>query len=295
MKLSRSILSVGSAAALSLLLFSGAGAQPRPEVLTNEKIIELYNLGIGEDVVVAKINQSQCRCDTSTTALQRLQAAKIPKGIIIAMLNATAPSSESAKEKNVNGEVMAETQSAASSTEAALRSITEPGIYIYADGKMTYIEPSVFSASKTGGWSSALTYGLKKSKVRAVLRGNSANIQLTNRLPEFYFVFSLEHRNQGAVMGGFYGYAATSPNEFVLLSMRMKDKTREVTLGEFGRGQVQTGVKDSEVRDFSFEKVRPGVYRVVPKNDLAPGEYCFHYAGSAQGTKIFDFGITRSL
>lgn len=274
-----------SICAILLLTFT-AYAQPKREVLTNDKVVELSKLGLGDEIVVAKIRQSECRCDTSMAALQKLKAAGVSQKVIMAMLDTTAGFSDSP-----GAAVSPKVVTAAAPSDSLLRDISEPGIYIVDNGQTTFIEPSVFSASKTGGWSSALTYGIKKSKVRAVLRGASANTQIVNNRPEFYFVFSLAHRDSAAVMSGFGGYNATSPNEFVLLAMRMKDKTREVTLGEFGMGQVSTGVKDGEVREFSFEKIKPGVYKVVPKTDLALGEYCFHYAGSATGTKVFDFSI----
>jgi len=50
------------------------------------------------------------------------------------------------------------------------------------------------------------------------------------------------------------------------------------------------------MRDFSFENVRQGVFKVVPKADLEPGEYCFFYAGTPRGLgfgggKVFDFSV----
>jgi hypothetical protein len=53
----------------------------------------------------------------------------------------------------------------------------------------------------------------------------------------------------------------------------------------------------------TIERLEAGVYRVVPKEPLAAGEYCFFYAAgassfAASGTgKLFDFGVdpdTRS-
>ena len=51
---------------------------------------------------------------------------------------------------------------------------------------------------------------------------------------------------------------------------------------------------DKAARDFTYEKLAPGVYKVTPKEDLAPGEYGFYNGGGAGpsgGAKIFDFGI----
>ena len=59
-----------------------------------------------------------------------------------------------------------------------------------------------------------------------------------------------------------------------------------------------TGARDKDIVGYAFEKIRPGVFKVVPKTDLAPGEYCFFFAGTPQGFgfaggKVFDFSIPK--
>jgi hypothetical protein len=50
---------------------------------------------------------------------------------------------------------------------------------------------------------------------------------------------------------------------------------------------------------FSSERIRSGMYKVTPKQDLKSGEYAFimatRGAGSATGTTvvIYDFGVDR--
>ncbi|HEV2178277.1 MAG TPA: hypothetical protein VGW33_13920 [Terriglobia bacterium] len=48
--------------------------------------------GLGEDIVVAKIQASPCDFDTSPTALSDLKAAGVSNGVILAMVKAHAPS-----------------------------------------------------------------------------------------------------------------------------------------------------------------------------------------------------------
>lgn len=176
--------------------------------------------------------------------------------------------------------------------EKHLKQIAEPGIYLFEDGKMSMFEPAVYSGTKGSFWKTALTYGIAKSKIRAIVRGKSANMQVSSRRPEFYFVFSREFSNPGAVMSGFGGYSATSPNEFMMIAMVVKGNSREATVGEFGAFSSSTGVADKEIREYSFEKIKPGLYKVVPKTDLTPGEYCFFYAGTGgAGGKVFDFSV----
>jgi hypothetical protein len=281
-----------------LILFScqfaiTVNAQTKREVLTNAKIIELVNLGLGDGLIVQKIKQSECRCDTSSGGLKQLKAAKVSDEVIMAMLGNPA-NDENMNPDNKNTAKKIDENTATTDQAKALKQIAEPGIYLFGDGKMTFIEPTVFSGSKNSILGSALTYGIKKSKIRAVVRGLSANLQITNSQPEFWFVFNPEYRDSGAVMAGnFYGYAATSPAEFMLVKMDQKKNSRETVIGEYGVfSGISTGTPDKYVHEYAFEKVKTGIYKVTPKTKLENGEYCFYYASMTGGTgKLFDFSL----
>jgi hypothetical protein len=281
------------ALACLLLCFSTTHAQR--ETLTNAKIVELVRLGFDEEIIIEKIRQSECRCDTSTEALAKLKVAKVSKAVILAMLNAEAGNksvSENLSGKNQSPANPVNSVKPGGTDNPLLSQFTEPGIYLFEDGRATAIEPTVYSGTKSSFLGTALTYGIKKAKIRAVIRGKSANQQVKSARPEFYFVFSREYGNAGAVMSGFAGYAATSPAEFVLVTMKVKDNTREAVLGEVGAFSASTGAPDKFIREFSFEKIKPGVFKVVPKADLTAGEYCFYYAGAGgAASKVFDFSV----
>ena len=65
---------------------------------------------------------------------------------------------------------------------------------------------------------------------------------------------------------------------------------------------ASSGTDQKANTGFSFTKLRPGVYKVVPDAALAPGEYCFlsstgmgaFGAGSAGATRLFDFSVVPS-
>lgn len=266
-------------------------AQTKREVITNTNIIELVKLGLSENVIIEKIRQSECQCSTDTNALTALKAAKVPDAIIMAMLGSFKNEAAQPSDVPANSVVNAQIQT---TSAKALSQINEPGIYLFENDEMKLIEPSVFSGAKTNMFLGALTYGLKSTKIRAVVRGKSANLQVSKAQPEFYFVFNPEYRNSGAAMAGaFYGYAATSPAEFMLVKMNQKDKSRETVVGEIGAFSGTSGAPDKYVREFNFEKIKTGIYKVTPKINLGDGEYCFYYAASASsGTgKVFDFSV----
>src|SRR5258708_37391827 len=72
--------------ALTITLFLLATPLLAAEVLDNAAIIRLVSAGLGGDVIVLKIEQSQVTFDTSTDGLIALKEAHVPDLVIRAML-----------------------------------------------------------------------------------------------------------------------------------------------------------------------------------------------------------------
>lgn len=66
------------------------------EVLTNESIVSMVKAGFSESVILAKIRASGGKFDTSTDALVKLKAEKVPDKVIEAMLAGGAPAANAA-------------------------------------------------------------------------------------------------------------------------------------------------------------------------------------------------------
>ena len=175
----------------------------------------------------------------------------------------------------------------------------EAGIYVDMGNSQepVELEPTVFTQGKTGGvFTSAMTYGIKKMKWKAVVRGRRANLRVRGTQPTFYFYFE-RSQNTGGAFSGWMG-SASSPNEFVLARMEQTDSARELVVGEFGAFGGDTGTRSEDTVDLKIEKLGPGVYRATPATPLEVGhEYCLFYAAGANamgaGTagKLFDFGV----
>lgn len=306
---------------LSIMVFVPNDAKAQ-EVLTNANIIELVKAGLSEDIILTKIQQSVCKCDISTRGLLELQAARVPDSIIRLMVQqggkstsgtvASAPASGAAEapgqrvaapqpgKGSVSDSMLDAPKSklpADDGVSAAISQISSPGIFLYEDGNIREIDPTSFSGTKMNPLVSGLTGGLKKTDYLAKVQRSTSNTPVKGSRPIFYFVFNPEIKVTGAVMSGFWGMPATSPAEFTMVRMTGKKGTRQVALGTFSAWTgVETGPKDKDVRQFSFEKVRDGLYRVVTGEDLTAGEYCFFYAGNVAGLgvaggKIFDFTV----
>ena len=285
---------------LLLLGSSLVTAQETAEVLTNEKVVTMVKAGLPANIVVNKIRTSKTNFNTSTDELIRLQQVRLPAEIINAMLEATNKEAAVISRTGAGDTTKTDPHDPASAHEA--------GIYFYEekDGKrqMVQLEPSISTQSKSGGFfKSAMTYGIAKIKSKAVLSNRDARLQLDTARPVFYFYF--EVKNSGlSTSGNIYSGSSTSPNEFVLVKMDQKKNGRELVVGQANVFGAESGTLDKYARPFDYEKLGPGVYKVVPRVDLEDGEYGFFYGGTTPivgygyfgagvSPKIFDFGINR--
>lgn len=301
MRISKNVLIY--AVLLSCFVLSSS-VKAQDETMTNQEVISLVKAGLSNSLIINKIHSSKNNFSLSADSMIDLKKAGVSDDVISAMLDAKNGQGGFSDSQPAAPQPQPQPQGASTATsedDKALKQVDEPGIYILENGKMLLIEPTVFSGTKTNPLGGIMTYGIKKTKMRAKVRGKAANMQISAAQPVFYFVFNPEYKNSGATMAGgmWWGLPATSPAEFMMVEMAVKDASREAVVGEYGTfSGMSTGARDKDVREYSFQKLRPGVYRVVPKSNLAPGEYCFYYAATISGLgigggKIFDFGIKK--
>lgn len=280
---------------LLLISFVSLAAQTQApalkETVTNQTVIDLVAAKLPADVIITKIQTSPTEFDLSTPGLVSLNRAGVPSEVIKAMMQkstALAPgpaaSAPSPAPTDVNDPA----------------SSHDPGIWAYvSDGrrqKMVMLEPTVYSEGKSGGvFKSAMTYGIAKVKWKAVVRNAHSNIRINDADAAFYFYF--EETGVGLSHASFGG--TSTPNEFTLLRFDVKSESRETTVMKANAFGASTGTDDKASIGFDFEKLRPGVYKVKPKNPLQSGEYCFigagignaFAAGAATANRLFDFGV----
>jgi hypothetical protein len=256
--------------------------------MNSQDVIKMVSAGLSEDVIIGAIRKvAKPDFDLTPDGLIALSKAGVSTGIIRAMQGGNDTSAPSAS------------STAAFVNPFSTRSVEgrEAGIYFKDADKMTQLEPSAFSGGKSGNmFVSGLTYGVKKTKWKALVRSPRASQRILMATPEFYFYF--EARGAGLSNSAFASFAgASSPNEFVLVKMDRSGNQREVTVGEFGITGTSSGTASHDSIDLNVEKISPGSYRVTPKDPLKPGEYCFFYASgssmfaAAGRGKLFDFGI----
>lgn len=269
-----------------------AVAQEPVEIMDNAAIMALHRMGLGADVMVAKIQAAPSRFDTSMNALKELNAAGVPDSVIAAMLKAGGTA------RNANADPAAVAELGAAMPR-------ESGVYLdeapEQGHRLVAIEPTVYTQAKSGGFfKSAMTYGIAKVKSKAVLPGDRAQLRLTNAKPVFYFYFGTNTGNLNQAAAIFA--VATNPNEFVLVRLQVRKNTRELIVGQANAFGAQGGIQDEVSQPFESQKIAAGLYKVTPKAGLAPGEYCFLYGGATPvatygfagpmgGGKVYDFGL----
>ncbi|MGZ3874884.1 MAG: hypothetical protein ACXVJD_18330 [Mucilaginibacter sp.] len=282
-------------------------AQAKPETLTNANIVSLFKAGLSKSVVLTTIQNANTSFDTSTNGIIDLKQKGVPEDVIEAMINKTS------KGTAVTGGMVPLTpaqlgsmpaQSGGGALDPNNLGALEPGIY-YLDesaGQLIQMDGSVFSQMKMGsGILTAISYGVAKTKAKAVLSSAQANFRISSKTPTFYFIFP--HTQGGnfasqSSSGSWYS-DATSPNEFLLVRFKVKEKSREIVTGSYGTySGFSGGIDDDNKVAFRSEKVSPGIYKVYLENVLTDREYAFMFAGTAQtvqgGTtsqKAFDFSV----
>jgi hypothetical protein len=266
---------------ISILIYGTLSAQNN-EVLTNETVTTLLSKGLSPSIIISKIKTSKTNFDVSIDALIKLKDQQVPDDVVNAMVEA------SGNKDNVQGNI--------NDPDA----VHESGIYYLIKQQdktqMTFVEPTVCSQTKYGsGMLTSMTYGIAKTKTRAVIDGGMARLQLDDKKPVFYFYFDAKTNSLNSSSSWFTG--SSSPNEFVLVKMDVKEKNRNFVIGSGNAYSGTTfGVDEDYKVAFDIEKVKPGVYKVTPKTEQLSGEYCFLFAGSTSamgggGQKVFDFGI----
>jgi len=286
----------GAFLALMLAVFMPARARAQAAApLTNDDVIKMVQAKLPDGVIVAKIKSSPCKFDTSTDSLIKLKQAGISDAVMQAMTEAGVPPASTTAAPAVKqpppdpNDPLAE---------------HDPGIYYVRQNpgghQMTQLEPTAYSGGKmTGMFTTGLTYGIKKTKWKAEVRGGRAKLRITEHAPTFYFYFE----RSGGPANWFGGLS--TPTQFTLARLDPKKDHRELIVGEWGAYRASSGTREKDVVAFDFEKVASGIYKVVTREDLQPGEYCFFYTGQSTpagpmggvgggGGSLFDFGINSA-
>ncbi|MEO8042947.1 MAG: hypothetical protein ABI646_10080 [Acidobacteriota bacterium] len=282
------IISLFVAFVLCISLHSSAVAQG--DAMTNDEVITLTKAGLSPSIIIGKIRSGKSNFDMSTDSLIKLKQAGVSDDIVAAMLEAKSGKSTT----SVSGPSM----SGDPNDPMAKHSY---GIYLYeergGERKMTQLAPNVSAQNRTGGmFTSSLTYGIGKVKIKSNLPGRSANMQITNTQPVFYFYLDITSGGLNTASG-----IPSTPNEFAMIRFNQRSDNREVTIGKANAFGAKGGLSDEYVVQFNAQDLGNGIFKVSSTAPLSKGEYAFYLinsgnsnASSAVGAKFFDFGVNMT-
>ncbi|MCC6541823.1 MAG: hypothetical protein IT225_06350 [Flavobacteriales bacterium] len=247
-------------------------------ILTNNDVMQMAELGMGEAIILSQIENSNNNFDVSTSALMVMKKAGLSDAVIAKVIVAGKNTAQKVVDPN--------------DPLAPHR----PGIYYFNDaGIMVELLPTVTSQNKDKGrLGTALSYGIAKTKLVSRITGDNSRTQLPST-PTFYFYFNQQTSAFDQNTIAYYGFQqATSPNEFTLAALDQVKGVRELETGSMNNYTSEFGIDEKHSRSFTIEQLAPGTYKVSP-DALVNGEYCFVYSGAAPyaGTqqKVYDFGV----
>ncbi len=246
--------------------------QNKKEILTNVEIVKLSKLELSPSAIIAKIKNSSTHFDVSVDALVSLKQDGVNGDVISEMISSsTVEQREIANQKDYRDP----------------KTMRKEGIYYYnksdTSNLFITIDPTVVSGSKSGGVGTAIaqqyTYGIAKSKQTSEIAGAHSRKQIPHVRAKFYF----------------YLAGNLSPNEFALVKLIERKRTRQMIVGSFNAFGGMSGIEAKQKVDFGYDQVAEGIYKVYSKEPFEDGEYCFVYTGATpsifSNNNIYDFGI----
>lgn len=230
-----------------------AGAR-QEQALTNEGVVQMVKLSLGDEVVIAKIGEAKAVAfSTDVTDLEKLKAAGVSAPVIAAILKRNTPAAESAPQKQV---------------------VEVQGVHVGpSDVILCTKEGNLKLASIQGSPSS--TYAYVTVLMYMDYPGLKSDRRIRDRRPSILIMSDSKPT-------GRYFYVHAKPDK--------GDNVRSVKMGRmkmFSVNSIGSPDKDWTITDDVVEE-KPGVWRLTPKQDLKPGEYGLWVGPQGE---MYDFAV----
>jgi hypothetical protein len=269
-----------------VLLVPSVRAQEPAKRFSNQDVVGMVQLGLSDDVIVAKIRSvsatgaEAATFDTSVDGLKALKAANVSDAVIKVMINPAPPPALII---------------AAASAMTVDPNLPPPEIGVYWKDGPTFIlvQGRALTQTRAGGKAgSYFTDGMRNQHWDAYIEGPTSANLVRERHPTFYF----------------YVPDGEDASDYVLIKLNKKGDRREFQIGSFGGVTGgKSGVKRDKEVAYTAQHVGIRVYSVTLLEDVKPGEYAFFMwtgqadtmsgarggnrsGGSASG-RIYDFSV----
>jgi hypothetical protein len=230
-----------------------------PEVgqipFTNAEVIQLKTLNMGDDVIIAKIRAAKdVRFDTDVDDLAQLKDAGISDAVIVAMLDRVAA-----------GSTATTTPVAASARAVTLQTIDEAVDLIPIDG---LLETLVAPFAGVRRW--------------VIFEGISATARITDRRPAVLVRSDRDPHNTWWLIRLGQDRDKDAMNRYVDLE----------SPGTWG-GMISTAPDGDAVVQYDAVEQEPGLWRIIARRELKPGEYGLYAAKGESGAVLYGFGLDK--
>lgn len=298
-------------------IFSQQNVQP--EILTNYSVINMVKKGLGANIILLKIKQSNSNFDVSTEALVFLKDSKVQDEIIVLMIekntqnsngnvavqaifnqNNTAQNINKSQPSNTLSKINNGNKKNSNEVQNIIDNLNGSGIYYFDEETKNYIpvDPTVVSGSEMKANVGAY-FGMGSAVSKSFIDGKEANIQVRyTRRPIFYFYFdssstSLNNSNNksGQVANNYmdqiYNYGnqknskAFTPNDFKFIQLDISRNSRYFKGGKIGLAGATSRISSGYFHTFKYDRLSPNLFKVYFVDDLDKvGQFCFLYAGN---------------
>jgi hypothetical protein len=295
---------------LSIVILAACSILVAQQPLNNDGVIKLVKAGLSDDLIVNTVNAQPSNFDVSPDGIIALKAAGASDKVVNAVVARAAaspappvaPAAPTAPVAPAASPAPGMGMSSNPDDPAGQRDL---GIYLFSDisapgTKLTRLAGTIYSRANSGSkLTTDLTVGLTKMKAKATVNGAHADVRTNDPRPVFYVYFDETATAANADATTFS--ANTNPNNFTIVKFDVKDGHREAVIGERAAFGSSVGTEHNETSEFTFTKIRPGLYRVELVQALVTGEYAFvpvsYLATPANSDlkvpdsgKVFDFG-----
>lgn len=254
---------------LIVLLLAGGRTigQGTKEVLNNQAVIEMNKAGLSKELIISKIENSDCKFNTTTAALIDLKKQKVPEEVITAMLNKPAGNGKPAAP-------VAASKAAAVKPPAVDLEILNL-VHIW-NKKTNEAHPLEKTSARMRTRAKALGYG--GANVVFEVDGEKSAVRIvSDSLPVFIV-------NTGG----------PPPDGFVLYKLTVKKKYRQAVSANLS---TIGGMKGSEgVVPVNIKSLNNGLFELSPATALQKGEYFFalkssNNAMTTSNAEVYTFGV----
>lgn len=248
----------------ALLLALPVLAQPAKDaILTNQEVVKLCKLDLGDEVVISKINQAKyVDFKLETDDLAQLKTQGVSKAVIAAMLKRATPVASPA---------------ASIAPLGSRTAVADEGVFFRTGGKDVRLQSIQGDVSSTWAYVTVLNF--------LDFPGLKADFRSTERRPTL--VIQSAKNPKGRIF-------------LVKCESNKKTSNRSVKIGKagFGGATKSWSSPDSDwTVEFDTKEGTGNYWEITPKKDLKPGEYGILFRGGFAGLllagqgELFDFGV----